>query len=582
MSESSGGTSDGQVPTQLTYLVPQFDPSQHDLEQYSQKVEMLSEIWPAGKINELITRLILNTSGVAFQKLQLQRSELLTGDKKGVAKLITILGGQWGKVSLEKKYETFERAELQAYTVLRGSQLSSEDKKRVVLESEASESGKLEMSKVTAAVRMLGSGFFHDVTGVKKAKGKVYDAHALVVEEAEGFESAMVAEEWSEEDLIEHLAAEGDEDAVLICEFETAVQDAIQDDEELAIAYNAYTDARKRLSERNKNRGFWPNYNPKGKSKGGKGKGKTFSKGSRKSLQQRILESHCRHCGRRGHWRAECPDRLRGTPSSGTTPQATTMSVSTDTAVGDPDAMMPMEFMILPEISEHTNPDTRMHFAYVNEPKPRSEWNSSNAESASDAFHAREPAEVEPIMFASHSSFGILDSDRLMKVSQNQESEESLETFKNKSLEEMGQYTVTFGKTHLGKPYIEVWSSQMRWLQWFTKTYEGSAKVEHQKLLHYTALMIERAELEMGEDAQQQPVRPVPKTKAMPKAKSLPMPTAIDLEDDDLWLAAEMESQPSYVVDHMTQESMSALQGRMSQVENALGEILNHIRTNNS
>ena len=81
MSESSGGATDTQVPTQLTNLVPQFDPSVHDQEQYSQNVEMLAEIWPVGKINELITQ------------LQLQRSELLTGDKKGVARLVTILGG---------------------------------------------------------------------------------------------------------------------------------------------------------------------------------------------------------------------------------------------------------------------------------------------------------------------------------------------------------------------------------------------------------------------------------------------------------------------------------------------------------
>lgn len=492
MSEASGGTADAQVPTQLTYLVPQFDPSQHDLEQYSQKVEMLSEIWPANKINELITRLILSTSGAAFQKLQLQRSELLTGDKKGVAKLITILGGQWGKVSLEKKYETFERAvyrcqqksdeshdsflaradvlwsellaskvtlqELQAYTVLRGSQLSSEDKKRVVLESEASESGKLEMSKVNAAVRMLGSGFFHDVTGTKKAKGKVYDAHALVVEESDEIESALVADEWTEEDAIDHLAAEGDEDAILICEFETAVQDAIQDDQELAMAYNAYTDARRRLSERSKNRGFWPNWSSsssKGKNKGGKGKGKQFSKGPRKSLQQRILESHCRNCGRRGHWRAECPDRARNSQSSSAAPQAPTMSVSTEVLEGDQDSMMPQEFMILPEISEQRPTEARMHFAYVsshveelswgnrrrgkynennqgdylwsnrirdkwgfspmppllrNEPKPRSERVFSKAEPVSNQSHACEPAEAELIMFASHSSFGILDS----------------------------------------------------------------------------------------------------------------------------------------------------------------------------
>ena len=94
--------------------------------------------------------------------------------------------------------------------------------------------------------------------------------------------------------------------------------------------------------------------------------------------------------------------------------------------------------------------------------------------------------------------------------------------------------------------------------------------------------MIERVEYEMGE-TQQQPVRPVPKTKVMPKAKSQPMPemTEIESDEDDPWLA-EIASQTNYAVDHMTQETMSALQGRMSQVENALGEILNHLRTNNS
>ena len=204
MSEASDGKSDTQVPNQLTSLVPQFDPAQHDLEQYTQKVELLTEIWPQGKIDELITRLILGTSGAAFQKLQLQRSTLLTGDKSGVEKLVPILGGHWGKISLERKYEKFEKAvfrcvqrtdesndsflaradilwsellaskvtleELQAYIVLRGSQLSADDKKRVILESESSKENALDMSKVTSSVRMLGSGFFHDVTGIKKAK----------------------------------------------------------------------------------------------------------------------------------------------------------------------------------------------------------------------------------------------------------------------------------------------------------------------------------------------------------------------------------------------------------------------------
>ena len=83
--------------------VPSDDPSKDDLEQYSQKVKLLTEIWPSTKINELIARLVLNTTGTAFQKLQLNSQKLMTGDKAGAQLLITLLGGQWGKINLERK-----------------------------------------------------------------------------------------------------------------------------------------------------------------------------------------------------------------------------------------------------------------------------------------------------------------------------------------------------------------------------------------------------------------------------------------------------------------------------------------------
>ena len=73
-----------------------------------------------------------------------------------------------------------------------------------------------------------------------------------------------------------------------------------------------YQDARRRLQDRVKARGFWSGGKGASGSKGfkGKGKGKGFkgSKGFR-SLQQRIAESYCRHCNQKGHWRAECPVR---------------------------------------------------------------------------------------------------------------------------------------------------------------------------------------------------------------------------------------------------------------------------------
>ena len=128
--------------------------------------------------------------------------------------------------------------------------------------------------------------------------------------------------------MLEALLQEGDEDAVFVSDYETAMTETIQDDPELAAALNTYADARRRLSERFKNRGFWPTNPGKGRGKSFKGKGKFNQKGARKSLQQRIMESSCRMCGRRGHWKAECPDRPRNAASSNasTAPAMTSMT----------------------------------------------------------------------------------------------------------------------------------------------------------------------------------------------------------------------------------------------------------------
>ena len=170
--ESGSGSNSG-----LNFLVPSFDPGKDDLLVYSQKVELLSNAWPESRIAELIARLILSCQGSAFQKLQLHQTELLSAGKPGVRKLVELLGGFWGRIPLEKKYETVEKAlfrcqqrsdetndsflaradiiwsellskgttlaEIQAYVVLRGSTLSNDDKKRVVVESDGAGKGQL-------------------------------------------------------------------------------------------------------------------------------------------------------------------------------------------------------------------------------------------------------------------------------------------------------------------------------------------------------------------------------------------------------------------------------------------------------
>ena len=343
MPETSGGSTSagtgsgdtGLVPTQLAVLVPQFDPSRDDLTSYTKKVQLLEGMWPDGKWTELCTRLILGCQGSAFLKLQLHQQEVTKNERKSVKRIIELLGGHWGQVNLEKQYEYVERAlfrcqqksdesadsylaradimwaelisrgitmeEIQPYLTLRGSLLGGEDKKRVLLDVDAAGSGKLSMDKVASSIRMLGAGFFHDVTGMKRSRGKTYDQAALIAdsqdldEDPSSILQAEGQDEVGDEELLESMVQEGDEDATLIADFESAAADVLQGDEDLASAYTAYVEARRRLNEKTRFRGFWPvSQSPKGKSKGGfKGRGRSFGKGAsnRKSLQQRIMES---------------------------------------------------------------------------------------------------------------------------------------------------------------------------------------------------------------------------------------------------------------------------------------------------
>ena len=362
MSEASASDS-GQAPNQLAVLVPTFDPSIDNVEIWSSKVELLLHAWPQNKILELVTRLILGCKGTAYQKLQLHQKELLVNDQSSVKKLVELVGGTWGAIPLEKKFELVEKAlfkgiqktdessdsylsrvdviwtellskgvdlkEIQSYIVLGGSRLNMEDKKRVIVESGAEKGGALELTKVRAAIRMLGSGFFQEMTGNKRDKGlRTYDHTAFTVDEIDDDvqESYWVQDEL-DDTVLETLAAEDDEDAALILQFEDAISETIQNDSELCAFYSTYQEARKRLSEKVRFRGFWA----VGK-KGEKGQGKKGKKGKGKgSLASRIANSYCRICLKKGHWKNECPARL----SAGNSQSTASASVPTSFAVAE-------------------------------------------------------------------------------------------------------------------------------------------------------------------------------------------------------------------------------------------------------
>ena len=175
-----------------------------------------------------------------------EASDSSRNEKKSIEKIITILGGQWGQINLEKQYEYAERAiykcyqksdesadsyptradilwselkakgvtldDLQPYVTLRGSQLSSEDKKKVLIDVDAANTGKLTIAKVSSAIRMLGASFFHDMTGQRKTRGKTYDQGTLLLEDVDMDESSQPAfaaetmEVINEDDWMDSLA----------------------------------------------------------------------------------------------------------------------------------------------------------------------------------------------------------------------------------------------------------------------------------------------------------------------------------------------------------------------------------------
>ena len=350
------------------HLIPAFDPGETDMTEYARRLEFLAGIWPAEHLSQLAPRAALQCKGSAFQKVvRIKPEQLKVNSTEGIKLLVTTLGGVWGKTVLEDKYGKFERAiygvsqrsdesnesyvarhdvlfedvlaqgatfnDMRAYILLRNSALSPEDKKRVIIEAQ----GNLKYDTVTTAIRMLGARFFHEVQGAQKNyKSKTYDVNFTQEAEEDTYmmedQSFVFAAEAGElpEAAIEQLLNEGDEDALVVQQFE-------DNDGEMSAYMNTYVEARRRLTEKSKSRCFWP-VRQKGFGKKGKGKGAPFR--GRKPLAVRIAESDCRLCGQRGHWKAECPRRGQVSSTSSTNPraQAANVMVSVNDELDDDEA----------------------------------------------------------------------------------------------------------------------------------------------------------------------------------------------------------------------------------------------------
>lgn len=239
--EAAGSSSHlpaSQLPWQQ---IPSFDPQTTDIQVYTRKLQFLKDIWPSEHISQLAPRAALQVQGVAFQKVA----------RLDAAKLKAKLAAE-EKLSFSERafYQTIQKSdetndsylarhdvafediethnvtmkEVRAYVLLRQSQLSGEDRKRIVIES----AGDLTYEKARKAMRLLGSRFFQDLHGVHKGtKHRTYDINQVEPNE-EAF-ITPVDEEWDEELAFQAMLETGDEDAAFVADFEDTIVEAVQD-----------------------------------------------------------------------------------------------------------------------------------------------------------------------------------------------------------------------------------------------------------------------------------------------------------------------------------------------------------------
>ena len=171
--------------------IPKFIPGTTNVQEYTQKMKIIANIWPTEHLEALAPRAALMVEGAAFHKvMRIPAEKLKVKTVDGVIALVEALGGSWGMTMLEEQYDAFERAlygtlqksdeshdsylarsevhfedllargttleEIRAYVLLRQSTLSPEDRKKIVLD----QGGQLKYAEVTKVFRLWAADSF--------------------------------------------------------------------------------------------------------------------------------------------------------------------------------------------------------------------------------------------------------------------------------------------------------------------------------------------------------------------------------------------------------------------------------------
>ena len=389
--EGSGSSTDDKG-SGIWSLLPSFDPSTDNAREYLAKVKFLDGICPKKDRPMLAPRLAMLCKGTAWHQVRALAPELLTDPTNGIKHFLAALES-WEESSELRSFELFERAiyktvqksdettqsyvnrlmvafdevgpdttlkSVIAFILLKQSNLNHEDKKKVLTMT----NGVLEKTAIEGAMRSLSTNVLTGSSSVEKKK--IYPTNFIEADDMENpkeISQTFAANHEEDEELsfeaIESLAAWGDADALTIQAFEKDLEELMQEVPDLHTALVSYHEARAKINERKRNRGFWP-AGQKGSGKGFKsgfqyGGSKGFRKGSSKGkdeLLQRISRTHCKKCGELGHWKAECPNKAKDS-----------VNIVTQEALDETDQVM-FETLSLSEVMEvrlNKRHETNMH-----------------------------------------------------------------------------------------------------------------------------------------------------------------------------------------------------------------------------
>eukprot|EP00435_Cladocopium_sp_Y103_P059980 s1270_g21.t1 len=351
MSEGAATSSTEERATGLWGQLPSFDPSVDDIREYTQKARFLHGVFPEKDRPNLAPRLAMMCKGTAWSQVRHLDPVKLTDATNGVAYLLEALS-TWEENDSLKTFELFEKAlykvvqkadeathsfslrlnaafedlgekvtvkEMQAFVMLRQSALSNDDKKKVL----AMTNGEIKLKNVEQAMRTLSTKVLLSAGETKK---KIYPTNFVESDEPQGqqddetlmqstYHVSAEEDDALSAEVLDHMASQGDEDALLVQQFERDLEDLFQDVPDLQTALVSYQEARQRINDRRRGRGFWPSKS-RGKGFGsssfGRGGRKGGHKGGKEELLSRIARTHCKLCGALGHWKAECPQRKDG------------------------------------------------------------------------------------------------------------------------------------------------------------------------------------------------------------------------------------------------------------------------------